>query len=159
MRQDTIDTINARLALARERHGEFGGAGHIIETVRLEMYEAQYSMNWQSRARFVDELLDIAVVAIRGAEQLSSAEPEAEAAKPMMPMMPMMPGELWIPAVTGSTESGFRMRDTSIRGSGIFNIGMWQKNTKSIVWSFDIKKARAIRDWLNRFIAASEAEQ
>lgn len=71
MRQKTIDTINERIAIARERHGEFRGVGHIIGTLRLELDETQYAANWQGRARLVDELLDIAVVAIRGAEQLA----------------------------------------------------------------------------------------
>lgn len=148
MRQKTINRINTRLELALERHGKFRNAEHVIKTILLELSEADYATNWQGPDRFVAELLDVATVAIRGAEQFSSAEAEAEAAKPMMPE------PLWVPAVEGSMVSGLRMCDTDF---GILYASMSQRDTKSIGFYYTVDQARAIRDWLNQFIAASEA--
>lgn len=71
MKQSTIEIITERMALARERHGEFRAQAHVLDTIRQELAEAEYAVVWESRLRFVSELLDIATVAIRAAEQIA----------------------------------------------------------------------------------------
>lgn len=151
MRQDTIDKINKRLELARERHGKFRNAEHVIKTILLELSEADYATNWQGPDRFVAELLDVATVAIRGVEQLSGAETDAGDAKPMMP------DKLWIPAMGVSDKvSGTLFLQNGRNG---FDLRQINSNSGDISWFMDADDARAIRDWLNQLIAASEAEQ
>lgn len=150
MRQDTIDRIRERMALAEKRHGEFRGAGHIIGTLRLELDETQYAANWQGRDRFVAELLDVATVAIRGAEQFSGAETEADAAKPTMPY------DLWIPAPRSEARENGTVFSASI--SKAFSVSQ-REYGRQTAWIMNTDDARLIRDWLNQFIAASEAEQ
>ena len=71
MKQETIDIIRERIAHAHKAHGPFITYGHVLGTLRLELDETQYAANWQGRQRLIDELLDVATVAIRAAEQLS----------------------------------------------------------------------------------------
>ena len=151
MRQETIDRIRERIALARERHGKFLNSEHVIKTILLELSEADYATNWQGPDRFIDELLDVATVAIRGVEQLSGAEVLAESAKPTMP------DNLWIPAMGVSEKASGTL--FSIDGRNGFDLRQVNYNSGDISWFMDTDDARAIRDWLNQFIAASEAEQ
>lgn len=153
MRKDTIDKINARLELAQKRHGEFEHKAQVLDAIQLEIAEARYAFDWQDSDRFVAELLDVATVAIRGVEQLSSAEAVADAAKQETVAMP---DHLWVPRVEGAMVSGLRMRDTAF---DTFHVSMSQTDTKNIGFYYTIEQARAIRDWLNQFIAASEAKQ
>lgn len=153
MRQDTIDKINARMALAQERHGKFRNAEHVIKTILLELSEADYATNWQGPDRFVAELLDVATVAIRGVEQLSGAETEADAVKQEMPTMP---DDLWIPAPRSEGRENGTVFSASI--SKAFSVSQ-REYGRQTAWIMNTDDARAIRDWLNQFIAASEAEQ
>lgn len=156
MRQDTIDKINARLELAQKRHGEFEHKAQVLDAIQLEIAEARYAFDWQDSDRFVAELLDVATVAIRGVEQLSGAETEAEAAEQEMPMMP---DELWIPALTvPDPHNNFGTSFEAFAKQEEIRIGL-KCEEEMMHWHYTVDQARLIRDWLNQFIAASEAEQ
>lgn len=73
MRQSTIHHINERIAHANQQHGEFTSADHIIAQARVELDEAQIA-HWHGAGDVVHELLDAAVVCIRGAEQFGGLE-------------------------------------------------------------------------------------
>ena len=153
MRQDTINKINKRLELAQNRHGKFRNEDHIIETILLELAELRYAGEWQSGYHFISELLDVATVAIRGVEQLSSAETEAEAANKGAAKMP---DDLWIPAPRSEGRENGTVFSASI--SKAFSVSQ-REYGRQTAWIMNTDDARAIRDWLNQFIAASEAEQ
>ena len=72
MRASTIKHINERIDHAKKTHGEFASADHIIAAAGIELMEATVAAHYAGD--IVHELLDGAVVLIRGAEQLGGIE-------------------------------------------------------------------------------------
>lgn len=159
MRQDTIGKINRRLELAQARHGKFRNAEHMIDTLRMETLEAAYAQEWQSRDHFISELLDVATVAIRAAEQFSSAETGAEAANKGAGKMPY---SLLIPSLSAmgpSDECGTVFAVAQTPSMDYLMVIENHRNKEIEHQHYSVEQARLIRDWLNQFIEASEAEK
>jgi len=101
MRQSTIKHIRERIAHAAEVHGDFINKNHILSVARIELHEAAVAVAYGTESDVVRELLDVATVAIRGAEQLGGIEgcfydPADVALRPSKdngPSLMSMPGE------------------------------------------------------------------
>ncbi len=75
MRQSTIHHINERIAHANQQHGRFHNFQHVMKCAINELNEAGIAdCHLASRIETVKELLDAAVVCIRGAEQFGGLE-------------------------------------------------------------------------------------
>ena len=102
MRASTIHHIRERIAHANQHHGEFRSADHVVAAAIAELNEATIAHHHiRSRKQTVRELLDVATVCIRGAEQLGGLEgcfydPADVALRPSNnsgPSLMSMPGE------------------------------------------------------------------
>lgn len=75
MRASTINHINERIAHANQQHGRFHNFQHVMKCAINELNEAGIAdCHLASRIETVKELLDAAVVCIRGAEQFGGLE-------------------------------------------------------------------------------------
>jgi hypothetical protein len=74
MRQSTLHHIRERIAHANQTHGKFFTICHIIEAAAVELHEARLAADYGTEQSTVRELLDVATVCIRGAEQLGGLE-------------------------------------------------------------------------------------
>ena len=74
MRASTIQHINERIAHANEHHGKFSDEYHIAAVARIELSEVELAFRYGSEEAVIRELLDVATVCIRGAEQLGGLE-------------------------------------------------------------------------------------
>lgn len=69
MRLATIKHIVERMDHANQTHGAFASQWHVIKAARIELMEAELAVSYEGRERAAMEMLDAAVVLIRGAEQ------------------------------------------------------------------------------------------
>jgi hypothetical protein len=96
MRASTIQHLVERIQHANEHHGRFINGYHVIDAASIELKEAKLAADYGSSYDTIDELLDVAVVCIRGAEQLGGYDPADVALTPSNdsgPSLMSMPGE------------------------------------------------------------------
>lgn len=70
MKLSTVIHITERIAHANNTHGKFASPHHAISAARIELMEAELAYSYINQQAVISELLDVAVVCIRAAEQL-----------------------------------------------------------------------------------------